>query len=248
VSSKSYFEDNRAVIRETWASKKTKKTDLISYVVFVIGCTPSGHLDHDVDREALKHHDILRTGFQENKDPYELKRLWTAYRWSMKYQPKFVIKTQYHVYVRLSSLLRWLQESRGSDKLYAGKLHSDVAVNRDPKHHFFVSKKDYSSSTFPDYCSGVFYTFSGNLLKDLLALEKKVPKFNVEDAYFGVLMKTLEVEPTDLDNKLHIQANLGNDMQSWTNQMYIDVFVIGMDLPPSSMQYIYDRYKRVETN
>ncbi|XP_031575262.1 beta-1,3-galactosyltransferase 5-like [Actinia tenebrosa] len=246
VISKALNEDAREAIRNTWGSKKETANDLVSYVIFVTGCTPSIHLDHEVDREASKYNDILRLGSQEDKDPHDIKRIWHGYRWAIKYQPKFIIKTHYHLYVHLPRIVQWLKDAEKPDKLYAGKVHNHVAVNRNPKKPFVVSEKEFSPANFPDYCAGPFYAFSGKLLKDLLDLERKIPKFNVEDAYLGVLMKKLEIEPTDIDSKLHIEGQLGNDVQSWTNQMYINANVIGMDLQPSSIQYIHDRYKGIE--
>lgn len=247
VMSKALNEDAREVIRNTWGSKKQNNKEVI-YVIFVTGCTPSIHLDHDVDKEASKYRDILRAGSQEDKDPHEMKRLWFAYRWARKYQPKFLIKTYNHLYVHLPRFVQWLKDTQNPNKLYAGKVHSHVEVNRNPKKPFFVSDKKFSPTNFPDYCSGAFYAFSGKLLKDLVDLEKKIPKFDVEDAYLGVLMKELEVDAMDIDNKLHIEGQLGSDMQSWTNQMYIDIIVIGKNLQPGSIQYIHDRYKSIESS
>lgn len=246
VMSKALNEEAREVIRNTWGDKKQSAKEIVT-VIFITGCTPSIHLDRDVDKETSKYHDILRVGSKEEKDRYEMKRLWFGYQWVMKQKPKFVIKTYNHVYIHLPRFVHWLKDAKTPNKLYAGKVHSHVAVNRNPKKPFFVSDKQFSPTNFPDYCSGTFYAFSGKLLKNLVELEKKIPKFDVEDAYFGVLMRKLEVEPMDIDNKLHIEGQLGNDVQSWTNKMFNDFLVIGMNLQPGAIQYIYDRYKSIES-
>lgn len=247
VTSQSLKEDKREAIRETWAKEMDKFTETKIQLMFVFGCTRSIHLDRDVDREATHKPQILRVAFNEGEPKYEIRRLLEAYQFAAQYRPKFILKISDDVYIYLPKLLSWLYNQPNTTELYAGRVATNVQVTRDLQRRYYVSEEEYSSNTFPDFCSAAFYILSGNLFQKIVSLSSKVTMFNVEDAYIGLLVQKLRVEPTDISNTVaHIDERTVHEVQSWNNRMFGEVFAIGYNLPPNMLQYIHDRYRRLE--
>lgn len=246
IASQALKEDKREAIRETWAKELENQLKKKVYLMFVFGCTRSVHLDRDIDREARNKPNILRVALNEGENKYEIRSLIEAYRFAAKYKPQFLIKIQDNVYVYLPKLIPWLNDRQKTSKLYAGRVHTKVQVTRDSKSKYYVSEQEYASGTFPGYCSGAFYILSGDLFQEIMKLESKVKKFNVEDAFVGVLVSKLGIEPTDISNGVtHIDERTVHELQSWSNHMFTDVFAIGYNLPPNMLQYIHDRYRKI---
>lgn len=247
VTSQSLKEDKREAIRETWAKEMEKFTEKKIYLMFAFGCTRSIHLDRDVDREARHKPHILRVAFNEGEPKYEIRRILEAYHFAAHYEPKFILKITDDVYIYLPKLLSWLSDQPNSTELYAGRVDTNVKVVRDLQRRSYVSEDEYASNTFPDYCKGSFYILSGNLFQNIVDLSNKVTKFNVEDAFIGLLVKKLGVTPQDISSTVaHMDERTVHEIQSWNNHMFEETFAIGYNLPPNMLQYIYDRYRRIE--
>lgn len=244
VTSRSLKEDSREAIRETWAKSLKQESSIL--LVFVIGCTRSIHLDRDVDREARQFPDIIRVSYNEDEKRYGIRRLLHAYRIAVEFQPKYMIKVQDDVYIHLPKLIPWLKSLQSTTSLYAGRVHKKVEVHRDLQSKSYVSEQEYPGKTFPDYCSGAFYILSGDLLTKIIQIQNKVPSFDIEDVYIGVVVSRLKVEPNDIGHSVtYISPRTPHEIQSWKNDMFKELLAIGYNLPPNMMQYIYDRHQRI---
>ncbi|EDO33449.1 predicted protein, partial [Nematostella vectensis] len=187
--------ESREAIRETWAkSLIANDTKLDSCLIFVVGSSKSTHLDIEVEEEAKQYGDIFRSKYLD-KPRHEIAKIWKSYYWVAKYEPKYVIKTKDDVYIYLPSVMRWLKQRDPKEQLYAGKLINHARVIRDKKDEFYVSWNEFSETFYPDYCSGEIYVFSGNILEKLIRLSSSIAMFEVEDAYFGLLVHRADITP-----------------------------------------------------
>ena len=162
-------------------------------------------IDQSVREESQIHRDILRVNLTESYRGLINKELFTL-EWvtTLDTKPRFVIKADHDIYVKMRELATWLKELHTSmfTKLYAGLVMRNVPVMRAIQSPWYVSKEDYSEEFYPPYCGGPFYIFSRNMFIDVVSASKVIKPFPVEDAYMAVLVKKMGVEPYDSGSDL----------------------------------------------
>ncbi|EDO45482.1 predicted protein, partial [Nematostella vectensis] len=171
--------------------------DLNIYCLFSVGFSGDVELDQRMENESFEYGDILRV---DQKESYKnlVGKVQDSFKWALRVQPKYILKADDDVYVNFPRLLNWLHEPSIPEKLYAGFVHHRAFIHRNPSSKWYVSKKDFPEKYFPNYCAGPFYIFSGNILKDVHMESLKKPRFQVEDAYFGWLARSVGVTPLDM--------------------------------------------------
>lgn len=247
----------RNVIRNTWAgttrSKRNgrpgKSTNTASlnknvYCVFTLGFANDVHLDHHVETEFYKYGDIIRV---DSKETYRtlVDKIWGSFGWAVSVHPKYVLKADDDVYVHVPRFISWLQNPQLPRKLYAGFIHYRGYVYRDHGSRWFVSRAQFPGSHFPNYCAGPFYVFSGNLLKKLFANSQKFKKFQVEDAYFGLVAKSIGIKPYHAGRAFLLDNNLHTTLPMIPDSRFQELCVLGHALQEQEISYIHGRYVKI---
>ncbi|XP_057315989.1 beta-1,3-galactosyltransferase 1-like [Hydractinia symbiolongicarpus] len=204
--------EKREAIRKTWGRCKHLHTlykeskyipkNITCKLVFFMGTTRN---PTRVSDEAKKFQDIILVDYI---DTYDLitRKLLATFKWSMKYKPKFILKADDDVYVHLPRLIMKLQHV-DAQNYYGGWVYK-TSVPRDHNHRHYVSYKTFSEPTFPSFCVGAMYVFSGNLLSPLLQTVDVWAPFGVDDAYVGVLMRHISVTPSRILGFLKVELKI----------------------------------------
>ncbi|EDO38374.1 predicted protein, partial [Nematostella vectensis] len=173
------------------------------YIQFMVGKTGDLRQDADIETEAATFGDILRGNYEETYRNIVVK-VFYAFKWALQFKPKYILKVDDDVYAHIPRFVSWLRKSSTPKRLYAGYVHFNAYISRNPKNQHYVSKKQFPEKKFPNYCAGPCYIISGNLLEEFTKQAKKVPIFRVEDAFMGLLARQSKVKPLDIGGKLFI--------------------------------------------
>ena len=175
-------------------------------LVFFMGRTAN---DTSIIQEAREHKDILIADYI---DDYNMitKKLLLAFKWSNKYAPVYVLKTDDDVFVHVPRLILKLLTIK-YPRYYGGVVWSGT-VSRDPRHRHFVSYDSFRDYKFPPFCKGAFYVFSGKLLHELLNSVNQIKPFGIDDAYIGIVMRHIGVIPESISEFVNFGFSLFVDV------------------------------------
>ncbi|EDO40978.1 predicted protein, partial [Nematostella vectensis] len=186
--------ERRQLIRTTWANTRGQP-DVTIYCVFMVGISTIAKYNRRIAKEASILGDIYRTKIEESYRNMIFK-VWDAYKWALGVSPKYIFKADDDIYVNIPRLIHWLKTDQNiKENLYAGYVVYKQKIERDEENDWFVNSTDLQQGTYPNYCIGPYYIFSGNLLEGLIHAASKRQKFPVEDAYMGVVMRDNYVTP-----------------------------------------------------
>ena len=181
-------------VRDTWSNEVNHPASKDWKRVFLLGRTQALEIQH----EASLFNDILILNMTDSYDNLVIK-VFSGLLWSIVHiNPRFILKADDDVYVRIPYLISWL-ENYGSDKLYGGHVIPDGArVNRSVTWKNRVLKDCLSEDVYPPYCSGPFYVISSNILPSVLESVRKWTAFPAEDAYLGILARENGIKPVSI--------------------------------------------------
>ena len=201
--------ERRNILRQTWARQSSwtlesqssfpDSGDIVDIgYFFMMGFHRNPCIDQSVKDESQIHRDILRVNLTESYRGLINKVLLT-FEWvtNLDTKPRFIVKADHDIYVKIPELATWLLITPTPTKLFAGFVIRNAHVIRAIQSPWYVSKEDYSEEFFPPYCGGPFYIFSHNLFLHVMNASKVIKPFVVEDAYMALLVNKMGVEPHD---------------------------------------------------
>ena len=251
----------RTILRQTWVKQSSGRLESessfpdsgdivgIGYF-FMVGFYGHPCIDQDVKDESQIHRDILRVNLTESYRVMINKVLLTL-EWvaNLDTKPRFIAKANHDIYVKIPELMTWLENlnTSTSTKVYAGLAVRNARIVRAIESPWYVSKEDYSEEFYPPYCRGPFYIFSRNLFLDVVNASKVTKPFPVEDAYMGVLVKKMGVEPYESGGYLLNWDRSLNDKVLKTPEDKIEIpsgIVLGDSLSSAAIKLIHRVYMR----
>lgn len=166
--------DRRKIIRQTWAHPSTLAS-LNVKVVFILGLSLDASINSLVDSEASKYSDLVQGNFVDSYKNLTYKHL-AGYKWVMRFcnSSSFIMKVDDDAFVdvfKVVSTLKYMFLSDYGNSLIAirpaGILACSVfpegtPVKRNGK--WALSHSEYPMTTYPEYCSGVGYFASTDVL------------------------------------------------------------------------------------
>ena len=181
-------------VRDTWGDEANHPASKDWKRIFLLGRTQA----IEIQQEAAVYNDILVLNMTDNYDNLVIK-VFSGLLWSIIHMnPRFILKADDDVYVRIPYLITWL-ENYGSEKLYGGHVIPDGArVNRSVTWKNRVLKDCLAEDVYPAYCSGPFYVISSNILPSVFESVRKWTAFPAEDAYLGILARENGIKPVSL--------------------------------------------------
>ena len=182
--------DRRNIIRKTWASDPSMKPRWKT--VFLVGQAKDSLQEEHLNAESSMYNDLIR-GTQ--KEAYQNLTLKTqmGLEWAAKYCDfQFVMKTDDDCFVNAYNLMDYLRNSDTPEtKLYLGYAARNAKPHRKGK--WAVSVKEYNKTTYPQFCFGVGYVLSADLVLKMVQLFDAKKPLRLEDVYIGTLVERLGV-------------------------------------------------------
>ncbi|XP_029639057.1 beta-1,3-galactosyltransferase 1-like [Octopus sinensis] len=192
--------ERRMAIRETWGDKKNFRN--VSVVVaFLFGRDQDLHLQPSIHRESEIYKDIIQEDFIDSYDNLTLKTV-MAWKWARLYclHATFVMVMNDEMFVDIFKLIPYLRQiSLKSEYVDHFALCyyfpcCDLVYRRGK-----YAAANYSSTAYPEYCSGVAYAASMKVINQLYLMSIDTPMFMPDDAWIGVLAEKLRLKFIDTD-------------------------------------------------
>lgn len=232
---RSSFLKQRNAIRDTWLMDVPSTHSMKWKHVFLLGLSNDPKIDSKVRREADLHNDILVLNATDNYNNLIIKVL-SGFRWAfMQVKPRFILKADDDVYIRLPHLMTWLKES-ASDSFYGGLAYgSGAPVRRDNGTELqnTVSLDCYAEERFRPYCAGPFYVISSNIVPFLFESMRQWAVFPVEDAFMGLLANASSIQPVKIPG-FHLDDNITYH----TNCFWASSIALGHHLDSTHLYYL----------
>lgn len=190
----------RDAIRQTWANRSVVQGEVVR-TLFMLGL-PGGddaeQVQEMLKQENLKHQDLIQSNFMDTYLNLTIKTMvimdWLATRCP---SAAYAMKIDSDMFLNIDNLVIMLQKPGiPTEKYLTGMLMWDRPVVRSKDSKWYVPEEMYPDPTYPTYCLGMGYLFSNDLPAQFVEISKKIKPFNIEDAYIGMCMKKLGLQPT----------------------------------------------------
>ena len=177
--------DRRNVIRKTWASDPSM--NIRWKTVFLVGQAKDRSQEEHLEAERSMYDDLIRGAQRETYQNLTLKTQ-MGLEWAAKYCDfQFVMKTDDDVFVNPYKLMDYLgSPDTLNTKLYLGYVRRNGKPHREGK--YAVSVEEYNKTSFPDFCGGVGYVLSADLVLKMVQLFDSKRPLKLEDVYIGTLV------------------------------------------------------------
>ncbi|XP_073705655.1 beta-1,3-galactosyltransferase 2-like isoform X2 [Garra rufa] len=201
--------DARDAIRKTWANESVAG-GLGLVRLFFIGVNQdtqrnSNELQHIIDEESHRYHDIIQQDYRDTYNNLTLKTLMGMY-WITKYCPeaKYVMKTDSDMFVNTEYLIEKLLKPKGelTEKYFTGLHMEDFSPNRNKDSKWYMPPEVYPGRRYPTFCSGTGYVFSADVAQRIYVVSLIIQRLHLEDVYVGLCLAKLKIEPEPPPNAL----------------------------------------------
>lgn len=194
----------RQAIRDTWGGEVQIRGQRVM-TLFIVGQPSDPVPGKELVEESKERGDLIQGRFIDSYGNLTLKTL-SMLGWARRFCPqaRYLAKVDDDVLFNPSALLQYLNHSVKTPEselgeLYLGRVHMQVAPDRNPTSKHFMSETAYAGVVFPDYCSGTAYVLSRPaLLKlSLAAVTIRLPSpLPPEDVFVGICAHTAGITPT----------------------------------------------------
>ncbi|XP_043557289.1 beta-1,3-galactosyltransferase 5-like [Chiloscyllium plagiosum] len=187
----------RSAIRQTWG-KDLRPNGKRTVAYFLLGYNTK--YQSMILNESLYYNDIIQKNFTDTYHNLTLKVM-MGIEWVHEFCPSvsFVMKTDSDMFVNTYYLTELLSQKNWT-QLYTGFIKNKEKPIRYKLSKWYLTKEEYPQSTFPPFCSGTGYVFSGDLTGKIIAVSKHIPILKLEDVYIGLCFQKLNVTPVELNS------------------------------------------------
>lgn len=243
--------DLREAIRRTWgfceglSVHKGEYNDAIKSqknisckVFFYMGRSRAVGRDASNIAELKKYQDLVIGDFIDSYHNMTRKMMF-GLNWAFqKFNPQFVLKADDDVYINVPQLINLVNTKYAHiENLYGGHVYY-ASVIRDETHRHYLTRDEYPNDWYPPYNKGAQLIISGHLLGKLLTMSTRMKRFQIDDAYLGILMNHIGVLPVKV--KEFIQNQWLTYLVRWSSTCDLKAMIgIGDNLTPSQMNYLH---------
>lgn len=164
--------------------------------VFLLGESSSS--EENIKKESQKFGDIVQGSFMDTYRNLTYKTV-MGYRWLSEHcsHADFVLYKDDDFKINRKNIMHKLKSPKNPDSLFAGFLvKNGKGIYRDPKHKWYLSKKDYPKDILPPYFPGGAYIVSTVIAKKLASNFHLVKWIPIDDVYIGLVAQTLNITLT----------------------------------------------------
>ncbi|XP_071398505.1 beta-1,3-galactosyltransferase 2-like [Centroberyx affinis] len=200
----------RDAIRKTWGNESLVQGELVQ-TLFLLGLPGGADAEQQQEKlkqENLQHHDLIQSNFMDTYLNLTIKTMvimdWLATRCPTA---AYAMKIDSDMFLNIDNLVIMLQKP-GIPKLnyLTGMLMWNRPVIRSKDSKWYVPEEMYPDPLYPTYTLGMGYLFSNDLPEKFVEESKFIKPFNIEDAYIGMCMKRMGLEPTSPPNPSQFKA------------------------------------------
>ncbi|KAJ7387515.1 hypothetical protein OS493_000846 [Desmophyllum pertusum] len=174
----------RNIIRKTWAFESAFKPRWTT--VFLVAQSRIQAESNSLAKEDEVYGDLVRADYYDHYWNQTLK-IQMGFEWATRHcKFSFLLKVDDDVFVNPERVLSFLNEpSTPKEKLYAGEHRINPRALRDGK--WKVTIEEYSETHYPDFCPGLGFVLSHDVVVSFVKAFDFVPYFRLDDVYVGML-------------------------------------------------------------
>lgn len=191
----------RNAIRMTWGNESVAEGIVRLFFLGVKNTTRDPRvreLEQRVLRaESRQHRDMVQQDYIDSYYNLTIKTL-MGMHWVSRYCPstKYVMKADSDMFVNTEYLVQKLLKANIPREMYfTGYLMRGYKPNRNKNSKWYMSPELYPSGSYPTFCSGTGYVFSGDMAKRIYATSLSIRRLHLEDVYVGLCLSKLNIEP-----------------------------------------------------
>ncbi|XP_037132176.1 beta-1,3-galactosyltransferase 2-like [Syngnathus acus] len=196
----------REAIRLTWANE-TLIPGVSVVRLFLLGRPGEGQMATRLQRllrwESQKYHDLIQQDFLDSYNNLTLKTL-MGLHWVARYcsGASYVMKTDCDMFINTENLVWKLLRPEREPRMnyFTGKVLRDSSPFRDNSSKWYISTEEYPERTYPPFCSGTGYVFSGDLAGKIYETSRSMRLMHLEDVHVALCLAKLGLEPSDPPN------------------------------------------------
>ncbi|KAK7483466.1 hypothetical protein BaRGS_00025265 [Batillaria attramentaria] len=193
--------EHRREIRNSWCNPTLSNHEPNAWqCVFLIGKTDGSDLESHLQEESAHHKDILRGSYVDSYRNLTYKVMHGLAWLHSNCEAPYILKTDDDCFVSTHLLWQFLMhQNKQTSNLYAGHMVLDPSkrqVIRDPGQKWSVAEEEYRPDTYPPYASGSGYALSFDVVAKAVEESRVVKPIPNEDAYIGILLDRLGIQPT----------------------------------------------------
>lgn len=211
-------QEKRQLLRDTWADIRLFRKNLFR-VIFLIGQTSDITTEKKVKEEFQVYRDIVQGDFIDSERNATLKAI-MGLKWVKEHcsTARYAIKANDYTFINIFEMMKLMDdyEEKNKERIMICPLWKDdtMPILRDPKECGLWCVKDDElpgRTHFPQYCAGVGFIISREIVKDLYNGSRSTPFFWIDDVYItGLVPKTLtkEIHYVDILSRFTMKEEL----------------------------------------
>ncbi|XP_046557151.1 beta-1,3-galactosyltransferase 5-like isoform X1 [Haliotis rubra] len=188
----------RRRIRETFGSVR-KAWNKTVVVVFTVGVSNNETLQTSVVREANEFKDMIQGNFIDVYRNLSIKHI-MGYHWMLNHCPEaaFVLKMDDDMFMNPYVIVKYLTQLKEPTNQLLGAIAHRYAPWRETKLKWYVSTAQYPFKTWPNFCRGLAYIVSKDVLLKLYHASSVTRFIPMDDVFVtGVIRSNLGINATD---------------------------------------------------
>ncbi|XP_067671728.1 beta-1,3-galactosyltransferase 5-like [Haliotis asinina] len=188
----------RRRIRKTFGSVR-KAWNRTVVLVFTVGVSNNETLQNSVVREANEFKDIIQGNFIDVYRNLSIKHI-MGYHWMLNHCPEaaFVLKTDDDMFVNPYVIVKYLTQLKEPTNQLLGAIGHRYVPWRDSTVKWYVSTAQYPFKTWPDFCRGLGFIVSKDVLSKLYHASSVTRFIPMDDVFVtGVIRSNLGINATD---------------------------------------------------
>ncbi|MCI4377817.1 hypothetical protein PGIGA_G00208010 [Pangasianodon gigas] len=191
----------RNAIRNTWGNESVAEGIVRLFLLGVKNTTRDPGMRDRQQRslmaESQQHRDMIQQDYIDSYYNLTIKTL-MGMHWVSRYCPtaKYVMKADSDMFVNTEYLIQKLLKSNIPREMYfTGYLMRGYKPNRNKDSKWYMPPELYPSGSYPTFCSGTGYVFSGDMAKRIYTTSLSIRRLHLEDVYVGLCLSKLNIEP-----------------------------------------------------
>lgn len=181
-------QEKRQLLRDTWADVKLFRKDLFR-VLFLLGHTADEVVQRKLKSEFDTYKDLAQGDFIDSEKNATLKVI-MGLKWVASHCPqaRYVIKANDNTFMNIFEMIKMMDASKERSRIIICPLWKDntMPILRDPSEcGIWCVKEDElpGRKYFPQYCAGMGFVMSQEVVVDLYEASQTTPFFWIDDVY-----------------------------------------------------------------
>lgn len=211
--------ERRDLLRKTWANPQLFK-DVSFKIIFLMGVDSHDGGHANLKKEFDQYGDIVQGNFADEYRNLTLKAV-MGLKWISQYCPHvpYAMKTDDDSFVNIFEIVRLMKENRRKSNVIMCSLwqNNSMPILRDRKTcmKWCVRRRELPGLRFfPQYCAGIAFVLSRQIVTHLYAASRSTPFFWIDDVYVtGLLTKKVPdaIDYVDMHTRMTLREELALD-------------------------------------